>query len=204
MKHKTTVIQLVPLFFFAAFSANTYAKNGVYVGIGYGSASTDTGITAGTASLDEDDTGYKLIVGKQFDENIAIEGIYVDLGEASLKGDNGDTFSIGSTSYSFTVNNASITAEGSLIGVNGVFSHPISAQTSLYANLGLASWEVDATVSGSGLTSSSASSDGTDLFYGLGVDYQIYNDWSVRGSYEIFNFDDDDADMLSISAVKHF
>lgn len=186
------------------FSTPSYSQSDLYGGIGYGATSTDTGITAGTATLDEDDNGIKLFIGKQFNKNVAIEGLYVDLGEASVTGDTGDTFFIGGTTYTFLVDNGSLAAEGSLIGVNALFSHYLSKQTSLFAKIGVASWEVDATVSGSGVASSTASNDGTDIFYGLGGHYKITDSWSVRGEYEIFNFDDDDADMISISAVKSF
>lgn len=189
---------------FSLFVLPAYAQSGFYGGIGYGTTSTDTGITAGTATLDEDDNGVTLFFGKKFDENISIEGLYVNLGEASLTGDNGDTFTYNGTAYTFIVNNGSLTAEASLIGVSGIFSHPLSSRFSVFAKLGLVFWDSEVKVSGSGISSSSVSDDGTDLFYGLGGDYKISNDWAVRGAYEIFNFDDEDADMISISAVKFF
>lgn len=203
---KIRSIFLSPLTFviFGLAASSAHAQGDWYAGAGFGSTSTDTGITAGTATLDEDDSGFKLFAGKKLNNNISIEGVYADMGEATLTGDNGDTFTIGNTIYQFIVNNGELAVEGSVIGASAVYSHNLNDAFSIHGKLGMAFWEVDATVTGSGINSSTSSDDGFDLFYGVGVDYRINDGWSVRADYEIYNIEEGDADMLSASIVKWF
>jgi OOP family OmpA-OmpF porin len=196
---------LLPFFAFtSSFSATHAAQNDWYIGAGYGSSSVDTGITAVTASLDEEDTGFRLFAGLKLNKNISIEGFYADLGESSLTGNTGDTFIIDGVLYGFLVDNAAITAKAKVFGFNGLFALPLNDRFSLFGKLGLANWQYDATVSGSGIASGSFSDDGTDFFYGAGASYAINNDWSVRGEYNLYDFDGDDVDMLSINILRSF
>ena len=56
-------------------------------------SSWDTGISnVSGATLDEDDTGFAIVWGGPFTDNIDLEIGYADFGEASLSGTNGNTF----------------------------------------------------------------------------------------------------------------
>ena len=66
----------------AAFIPCVASAEGFYAGVG----------SVVGASLDEDGTGYACVIGNEIDKNLSIEGFYIDFGEASLKGDSGDTF----------------------------------------------------------------------------------------------------------------
>lgn len=205
MNNNYTVTPALLVFLSTLFASSVQAAAGEsYIGFGYGTTSTETGVTPVTASLDEDDSGFKLFGGHQMNDNLAIEGFYADLGEATVSGDAGDTFIYGGILYQFLVNNGKLAYEGTVLGANALLSLPVSDSFSLFGKLGMALWEVDVTASGSGISSSSASDDGTDFFYGVGASYRFNQDWSVRGEYDMYNFDDGDVDMLSVNIVKWF
>jgi len=176
-----------------------------YVGLGYGLTSYDTGIsnTTGTASLDEDDSGFKLFGGYNFNKNVAIELAYADLGKATLSGNPGDTFVLDGILFAF-INSGSLDIEGSLLSLAGVFTHHFNDAFNLYGRLGLASWEADITANVSGGPAQSASEDGTDLFLGFGAGWNFAKTWAVKAEYELYSFDEEDVDMLSLNIVKTF
>lgn len=180
------------------------APGSVYVGAGYGTTSADTGVTAITATLDEDDSGFKLFVGRKMDKYFAIEGFYADFGEASLTGNTGDTFIIDGFVFAFGIDNAAIISEATAIGFNGLFSLPITDKFSVFGKLGLIRWDYEITASGSGVPSQTTSDDGTDSFFGFGASYKINDDWSIRGDYDLYEIDDGDVDMLSLNIIKSF
>lgn len=178
-----------------------------FIGFGYGTTSVDTGITPVTASLDEDDTGFKFFGGHQINNNIIIEGFYANLGEATLSGNAGDTFIIDGALLQFLVNNASLSAEGTALGVSALVGGNVSDSFSIFGKLGLAKWDLDLTASGTGVGTSSTSEDGTDIFFGLVASYRFNKDWSIRGDFDKYKFGGDvdtDVDMLSVNIVKWF
>ena len=79
-----------------------------YVGAGGGKTTVDTGASVGTASLDEDDAGFKFFTGVVFNQFFAMEYFYNYYGEAGISGNNGQTFTIDGTQYQFSVDNAEI------------------------------------------------------------------------------------------------
>lgn len=176
-----------------------------YAGAGVGSSSIDTGVSAltGTASLDEDDTGFKLFGGYRLTKNISIEGFYSDFGEASLTGNNGDTFTYGGAVYTFTANNVKVTAEGTALGVAGVFNMPLSKDFSAHAKLGLMHWDADGTVTADA-GSAALSDDGTDIYYGLGATYNFTKNIGVAVELERYDFDNEDVDLISANFVYSF
>ena len=70
-----------------------------------------------------------------------------------------------------------------------------------FGKLGYASWDLKASAQGLG----SASVDGTDLAYGIGMRLN-FSSLEVRAEYELFDIDDapDDIDLLSIGVVWRF
>jgi OOP family OmpA-OmpF porin len=176
-----------------------------YLGGGIGYSSIDTGVsgTTGTAVLDEDDTGFKALLGYQLHENLAVEGFYANLGEASLTGNNGDNFVFGGTAYQFTAS-GSLTIKASTIGVGVVGMVPVNEMLSPIVKLGLHSWEADATVVSSTVGSATASDSGTDLFYGIGAQFNFNEKIASRAMFERFNLDDVSVDLFSVSLIFKF
>jgi hypothetical protein len=89
----------------AALILSVASAEGFYVGALCGSTTIDTGVdTVVGATLDEDDSCYAFVIGNEIDENLSIEGFYIDFGEATLKGDSGDAFDFnGTVMYSLLV-----------------------------------------------------------------------------------------------------
>jgi OOP family OmpA-OmpF porin len=176
---KTSIIVLA-----VAMSGPAFA--GGYLGAGIGQASTDICdelFALGATSCDEEDTGFKFFGGYEMNQNIAIEGSYMDYGELDA--------SDGSTSV-----NADVTALA--LSVKGMI--PLNENFSIFAKLGAAFWEADASATGFG----SIDEDGTDLIYGLGAEIAINKTFGVLGEWEQLDADGEDVDLLSISAIMRF
>jgi len=189
----------------SALSFGAVASGDTYVGVTWGEASWDSGVSGvtGTASLDESDTGFGLIGGIELNDNVDIEAHYQDFGEVSLKGNNGDTFVYGGTTYTFTANNVNVKYEGTSYGVSGIFSQPINSQASVYGKLGLHHWDVDASATSSA-GNASISDDGTDLLYGVGLGYKISEDTALRLDLTRIEFGDEDVDYVGAGVTRSF
>ncbi|MFT6201185.1 MAG: OOP family OmpA-OmpF porin [Granulosicoccus sp.] len=186
----------------SAFVGQAYAANDSYVGLGFGSAKYDTAVSnvGGTATLDEKDSAIKLFYGFNVAPRVAVELHYADFGETSLKGNNGDTFDIGSSSFSFTANNASIVSETTSFGVAGVFKLFEGATFNPYLKAGVHRWSFDATVSSASSATASVSDDGFDVFFGLGAEVKLSDNFFVTAGFESYNVGDDDAAVATIAA----
>ena len=203
---KNLLVSIIPVVgLMSSLHANA-ADNNWYSGISLGTTTVETGVsnTTGTALLDEDDSGFKILIGKKIDKTISVEGFYADFGEASLTGNTGDNFDIGGTTFVFTTNNAKIATTATAIGANAKFTHAFSDKSSIAGRIGIMIWEVTASVSGASVASSSASNDGTDLFYGIGYKYNINNEYAFTVDYDIYTADDLDFDMIAVGVLYNF
>jgi len=182
------------------------ADDNWYVGAIYGSTNVDTGIsgTTGTASLDEKDTGYKFLVGKKINKSVSVEGFYADFGEVSLTGNTGDDFDLDGTTYQFTTNGAKVSAAATGVGINGKFSFNITEKSSIAARVGALNWEVSGTVSGSSITTSKTNDKGTDLFYGIGYQYDLSNSVAITVDYDSYKAGDDKFTMAGLGLALNF
>ena len=162
----------------------------VYVGASLGASSWKIDEDP-TVQVDKNDTGYKLFFGVAFAPAIALEGGYVDLGKAKFSGSlNGNTVAgdlSGSGVFLDLVGRAALTSDWSVFGKIGAFNG-----------------KAKGTVTGIG----SASDSGTDITYGVGVNYAISKQVSVRGEWERFRFkvfgDKGDVDLLSVGVTYSF
>jgi len=177
-----------------------------YGGIALGTTTVDTGVTGttGTASVDDKGNGFKLSFGKKIDETISIEGFYADFGSASLTGNNGDTFVLNNTTWVFNTNNASIKSTATGVGANAKFSYAFNTKSSIAGRVGLMSWNIDTTVSGSNISTASLTTTGTDLFYGLGYKYQLSDKYDITADYDIYNVDTEQLNMISVGILYNF
>jgi len=183
---KRAVLAIVSVLLAAPVAAT--ADSEFYIGGSAGGATIeaslgDTGIPGLPASLDEDDTAYKLFLGYTFDlpvVYIAAEAGYVDFGKPEIPVLQRE---IGLDTTGF-----------SLWGVAGIEVGPVD----LFAKLGYIAWEVDASVFGERL-----SDDGNDPGYGLGLSVGL-GPVSIRGEYEMYDLDGADLSMLSVGIVYQF
>jgi len=153
------------------------ADNGIYIGGSVGLS----GVEEDDLDYDTDATGFKVIAGWRFLDWLAIEGNYIDFGS-------GDDTVLGE--------DIETSADG--ISLSAVGFLPLGP-VDLFARVGVIDWNADVSVDGLG----SFGDSGTDLTYGLGVQFRILS-ISLRAEYEIFDFDGTDANMLSAGITYTF
>lgn len=185
-----------------------------YFGFSFGNSYHDTGVTGltGTASLDEDDTGWKILTGLKINDYVSFEAFYADLGEAVLRGNNGDQFQSDGVTYTFIADNVSISSEATSIGISGISYIPLDKlanNPSLkfitpFVKLGIHFWDIDATATGGGGGGGSISDDGADILGGIGINFNATDNFLIRTEYEYFGIDDDETGYLSLSAIYSF
>jgi OOP family OmpA-OmpF porin len=146
-------------------------------------AETDTaiansGITAFTSSEDAKDTAYKLQIGYQVNRHLAIEGGYVDMGKF--------TYRAAATAPVTATRDGDVKASGWNIGVVGVL--PFTDKLSGFGKAGVIAYDLKYACRATGIacTSPDRSTDGTPLYYGLGLDWRLSREWFVRAEYEVF------------------
>ena len=155
--------------------ATTFA--GADSGLYIGGGVGDATIDAG--NFDESDSSYKVFGGYNFGVipliDLAIEASYVDFGSPSSSTDK-----------------VEITAVNAF-GLAGLSFGPFG----VFAKAGMIDWDVD--VSGNAVSSDS----GTDPAYGVGARFAL-GSFAVRAEYELYDVDQADVEMLSVSAVLTF
>lgn len=129
---------------------------------------------------DEDDTAFKILGGYQINRNFAVELAYGNFFDKSVSGVN-----------------VEVTA-WELVGVG---SFPVGNNLSIFGKLGFAMW--DATVS-TGIPGFSASDDGTDLTFGVGLQYDFTRNLAIRGQWQRYDISSEDADLFSIGMIYKF
>ena len=164
-----------------------------------GAGDTYVGFSLGNISQDEsgfdiDDTiGWKIFGGYALNDVLAIEGGYTSFGDADW------------TLSGFTLPpGVSTSLETTGFEIAAVGNFPINSQFSLFGKVGLLAWDAEVSASDSS-GSASDSETGTDVFFGVGGQYEISGNLAIRGSWERYTLDGDlDIDFLSASAVFGF
>ena len=160
-----------------ASTATLAADNGIYLGASLGDANIE--IDQGLAQVDSDDTGFKFIAGLRPLDWFAVEASYVNFGEAE---------------------DGALAANADGISAFGVFFLPVGP-VDVFAKAGLISFDTSIELDGFG---DIYREDGTDLAYGVGVQFRLLS-LGVRAEYEKFDIDDvEDANMLSIGVTYTF
>jgi len=170
-----------------------------YMGASAGQTKFDTGITPITASLDDKDSGFKIFGGYDIDKNFSVEAHYVDFGEASLSGTNGQTFRIDGTTYEFN-SAASVKSKGSAWGVAVIAGIPVTESVRPFAKVGFNRVSDELILTGT--TATSTKQNSTESLYGVGVEYSLTKAIALRIEYEIHNGDDDTEAKLLSAGLK--
>jgi len=171
-----------------------------------------------SASVDKSDTGYKLQLGYQFNDNFAIEGGYVDLGELGYKG----RLAGEDDDYTYA---GSLKGKREVTGFNldALLILPVNAGFSIFGKVGVVAAKVKTTLDYSevdtyqngDIESGSMklySENGTKVkaHFGVGVSYQFAQGLSVRVEAERFNKVGDsdtiegDVDLYSVGLAYRF
>ena len=177
------------LMFFSLIIFSVSAKaEGFYVGFLTGSSNIDSGVTAvNGATLDEDGSASSFFFGKRINNNLSIEGFYTDLGEASLTGDNGDTFVVEGTTYQF-ITSATLAVSSTTLGLAAKYDFDINEKSKFFVKAGFHNWETDLKIS-VGTASASLTTDGSDTMYGLGAEYKLNEQFSLIAGYDNYKID---------------
>lgn len=148
---------------------------GFYAGAGVGQSMVDEPFA------DDEDTGYQVFGGYQFNEYFGLEAAWTDFGDVRLTGGVGR----------LEADTLSLAAVGTL---------PFTENFSAYAKAGLHSWDADVSAAEIGR----ASDDGTDPTYGLGLQYRFSDAFALRGEYSRFEMDDVDVDLAQVQVRFDF
>ncbi len=175
-----------------------------YLGGSYGWTRADSGITVGTASLDETDNGYKGFVGWQITEFFAVEGQYADLGGVSLQGNTGDTFWVDGTGYLFTADNAHFRFDNQSYGLAALFQIPLAEVFRPFAKIGYQWWKMDATAISNIGPHTPYSFNGEDFYYGGGLGLLMEEHFLLRLEFERYEFGRRHIDFTSFSLGYQF
>lgn len=170
---------LLPLAGLALLPVSALADSGFYIGAAAGGASQDIEL-GGPPEIEEDDTGFKVFGGYEFDVSVVDLGVelgYADFCEAEINSNAGE-FVFDSTGIN-------------LWGIAGFELGPVD----LFAKLGVIAWDVEATTS-----AGRVSDDGTDFGFGLGAGFDI-GKVQIRGEYELYDPSDATVTMLSMLSL---
>ena len=145
------------------------------------------GAGIGSADMEGvDDSSIKIFGGYRQD-NVGFEAAYHDLGKQEESGG-------GLT--------ASIEATG--IELSGAGYMPVNPTFELFGKIGVFLWDADLSLTGW----PSASTDGTDIIFGLGAQFTPSNNTSIRLEFQTVSLDfegvDMDTDVISVGVAFNF
>ncbi|MDH4125539.1 MAG: outer membrane beta-barrel protein [Gammaproteobacteria bacterium] len=184
----TSVLAAGLAFAALSFSPVAFADSGFFLGANVGNSSVSAEVEdpggGGDISFDEGDFSWKVYGGFAFDLPLIDFGVelgYFDLGGPSVDA-LGDELSIDVSGLS-------------VFGLAGVNLGPVG----VFAKAGVASWDAELALAGL-----SASEDGSDPAYGVGLRFTL-GSLEIRGEYEVIDIDDvDDVYMASAGVVWRF
>lgn len=169
----------------AALGISTPALGaGGYVGGAIGQVRLED--TAGSLSLDADDTGFKVFGGYEFNQYFSAEIAYIDGGTPE---DN--------------VLGVTVEADPSAIQASAIGTLPLTDIFGLHLRASLLSWENTFTAS-NGFNSASVDTDGEDFAWGVGGTFKIGQRGAIRLEFEGADLDGTDVSILTIGGVIRF
>ena len=186
-----------------------WANSAWYIGAGVGQSRANideprlraslaaNGETVTGFSKDQRDTGYKLFVGRQLNQYVAVEAGYFDLGKFDFQ--------------STTSGNGVLNGQAGFRGVNLdlLGQLPLSQRLSLLGRVGMHYTKTNTEFSGNrllGSTNTHASERKLNAKLGLGLEYKFSEALALRGEVERYRVNDavgnrGDADLYSVSLV---
>ena len=192
---------VILLFTFSLLGLQSLKSEEAYIGIDYLNNEIDTGITNISSTLDEKDTGYSLYAGMPMSDTMDIEVSYNDFGEASLSGVSGNQFSLDGTTYEFNAT-ATLAVKASSIGVAAKQKVELSEGVMLYGKVGIHQWDSELSIASTTATAN-ADENGTDVFYGAGLELSISN-LKGRIGYSLYDLDGEDIDSFNVGFTFNF
>ncbi len=164
------------------------ADNGIYIGGSFAQPSSDYDWSAPHGSEDHGN-GFKAIIGARPFDWLGIEANYTDVGESTVQ-------LLVACPVAPCPDQESFDAEALSVSALGMWALPL---VDLYARLGTARWETERQVR----FGPEQGAEGTDVTYGVGIQGRI-GGFALRFEYEHFDFDRDDAELLSVGFTYTF
>ncbi|MBV62379.1 MAG: hypothetical protein CMH65_13895 [Nevskiales bacterium] len=130
-------------------------------------------------NVEDNRTSYRLRVGGRLTPVIGIEGGYTDFGD----------YDDGAATY---------TADG--LTLAGVLHIPLGERASVYGKLGELFWDAEA----EGPLGGRATTDGEDVFYGVGASLPLGEVVALNLGYERYALDDTDVDLAAVGLDLQF
>ena len=160
----------------------------------------DEGFTLNSFNADNSDKGYKLYGGYQFNQHLALEGGYFDLGEFNF---NATTIPEGTLAGSINLRGINLDLVGFL---------PVTEKLSAFARAGVNYAEAKDAFSGSGsvnIVDPNPRKKAANLKAGLGLQYAFNDSVAMRLEAERYRIDDavgnkGDVDLISAGVVYRF
>jgi OOP family OmpA-OmpF porin len=195
-----------------ASSASSAADEGWYAGASLGRtkeavnfdkvfrATLPAGVTLTSYSDGDDDTGFKLFGGYQFNDYLSVEGGYFELGN----------FDYRSTTTPAGAQYGNLDVDGWNLDLVGTL--PLTPKLSALARFGFNFADTGSSFRGTGAASSpqrSIREDNNNYKYGLGLQYAFTEAFDMRLEAERYRVDEasgskGDVDMLSLGVVYRF
>ena len=175
--------------------------NDWYVGIGVGQSTHSNNdidsLKSVGASIDDDDTGYKIFVGYNFNPFFAAEGFYADLGEAT-------------TSYTHGSGDYSAKTSVKTFGFGVKVKYPVYQYFEPFAKLGVHTWDAEGSTTHNNSnkplgSTTSKIEDGTNFYYGIGFNVPVHKKVDIIFEWERYELGSyGETDMTTISAAYKF
>jgi uncharacterized repeat protein (TIGR01451 family) len=161
------------------------------------------GYTIDNPDVDDSDTGWKVFGGYAFTRYFGVEAAYVDLG--NIKTQFGATVNDVDQLLADTARVHPYMAKG--FTGSGVGRYPFTDRFAVFGKVGFFIWDAESEVSvvSGGTGTASADAEGLGLAYGVGLEFQIYEGFGLRGEWEGFELDEEEsANLLSIGVNYRF
>ena len=175
----------------SAVAYSPFASSQGFVEVGIGQAKFDVEVTG--ATVDDSDTTWAISGGWMFHPMIGAEVGYRNLGEVTATGTvPGGTLRV------------NVEVDGFMLG--GVGRIPVGPQgLEIVPRIGLYMWDLkgSATLNGAPF-GGSADDDGTDLYFGIGVQYAFTRQLHVGGHWARFDIGGDDVDVFELKVGFRF
>jgi hypothetical protein len=170
------------LFSFLLLAVSLAAAANGYLGISFGSSQVEANLSSlGGGSLDESTGMSKFYGGFRVHQYVAFEAAWFNLAQVSV------------AQLGAPPNDVSGSVDMQALGLYGVAYVPIAKRSQVLVKAGGAGWDADLQ---RGTTTATA--DGFDMFYGLGISYSFTRALAITADWEVINSSNPELSTLSL------
>ena len=174
-----TIVAVLPLSATAMADTHASEKTGsdMYAGISVGKAKHNLKFSnaATKAAHDPDVTSMSLFVGMDLNETFAIEGFYANHGKSGFTG-------------------STDTIKATTMGIAAKAGTDLTDDFRAFVKVGYHSWKSE----------SDTKDDGTDVLYGIGLEYKLSETTAIVTAYDRFTYDNSNITDMSIGIKYRF